>query len=328
VREDQPRLKLVIVFNHRFERNLPLLDRLYCDRFPLRHVLMPFAEAPEPGVTSVYELGWNFQGHIAQGARDFPESGVSHYLFIGDDLLLNPAIDAANLVATLGLEPGQAYIKNLIAADALRDEWVWAGEAAAKLARNGKALDWQALLPPADEARARFEAMGIAIPDRPGTGWRGALGRHWRHPRERGWGWLEGLTLRGRPAAYPLLSGYADFVLVPAANLPAFARYCGVFAALDVFAEVALPTALALACDDVVTELAPNTHFRWPGAARTDSARLSGQELWTPRDHARLEPLLRLPLPELLARFPSDWLYIHPVKLSRYVEDANRQHRG
>lgn len=318
-------LCLVHLFNHRFEKNLPVLERIYAERFPNQHVLMPFATAPGPGISRVYELGRNFSGHIAQGARNFVDPRFTHYAIVADDLLLNPQLDAGNLVAALNLQPGEGYIKNLASADALRDEWIWAGEAAAHFRRYRKAVDLAGLLPTAEQARAKLAALGVHLPDRPGSGRGGALLRHLSHPRQSVWAWLEGLTMRGQPADYPLLSGYSDFIVVPAEAMERFAQYCGVFAALDIFAEVAVPTALALACRSVRTELPLGSHFHSHGSSQMPSSGLKGIELWTEGDLAGADALLSLPLDQLLAAFPPDWLYCHPVKLSRYRPDAIAQ---
>ena len=309
---------LVHLFNHRFEANLPVLERIYARRFPDRHVLMPFASKPGPGISRIFELGRNFSGHIAQGARDFTDPRFTHYAIVADDLLLQPGLRADNLVEALGLGPGEGYIKNLCPADRLRDDWIWAGEAAAHFRRYGKAIDLAELLPPAGAVRDKWAGWGLDLPARPGRGRRGALGRHLSHPRQSVWAWLEGLTLRGASADFPLLSGYADFVVVPAAAMEQFALYCGVFAALDIFAEVAVPTALALACDRVRTELPLGRHFHDSDARPAAPNGLKGMELWTARDHARLAWLLDRDLDGLLRDFPEDWLYLHPVKLSRF----------
>ena len=312
------RICLVHLFNHRFEGNLPVLERIYADRFPDRHVILPFASEPGPAISRVYELGRNFSGHIAQATRDFIAPHFAHYVIVADDLLLNPGLSADNLVRALGLGPAEGYIKNLVCADALRDEWIWAGEAAAHFRRYGKAVDLATLLPPAEEARAKFARFGIPMAKKPGSGSTGTLRRHLHHPRQSVWAWLEGLTMRGQPADYPLLSGYSDFIVIPAESMERFAHYCGVFAALDIFAEVAVPTALALACDRVRTELPVGQHFQGHGSSQKPTSGLKGVELWTQEDLAGADALLSLPLPELLAEFPPDWLYCHPVKLSHY----------
>lgn len=313
---------LVHLFNHRFEANLPVLGRIYAARFPDRHVLMPFASHPEPGISRVYELGRNFSGHIAQGARDFTDPRFTYYAIAADDLLLNPRLHAGNLVAELGLAPGEGYIKNLVAADALRDDWIWAGEAAAHFRRYRKAVDLADLLPPAAAMREKWATWGLQLPRRAGGGWSGKLRRHWTHPRQSVWAWLEGLTMRGQSADYPLLSGYSDFIVVPAEAMERFAHYCGVFAALDIFAEMAVPTALALACDRVRTELPLGRHLHDGGSGEGG---MTGVELWREADHARLAWLLDRDLDGLIEAFPSDWLYLHPVKLSRFAPAAESE---
>ena len=315
---DNAKIKLVIVFNHRFERNLPLLERLYGERFSRRHILMPFASKPSPTISRVFEIGHNFQGHIAQGARDFIDDDTTHYVFIGDDLLLSPSLNDANILTEIGLKPGEGYIKNMIAADAVRDEWIWAGEATAKFIRNEKQLDIKGLLPTQVDAGPRAVKQGLNLPERVSSGVKQRLTKHLTHPRLRARAYLDGLTLRGKPAPYPLIAGYSDFLIVPSEAMTDFSNYCGAFAALNVFAEVAIPTAMMLACDAVRTELAPNQHFRWQNPERSAEAKLRGIELWTKEDEAKHRDFLDLPLPEMLDRFPKDWLYIHPVKLSRF----------
>ena len=312
----EPRICLVHLFNHRHEANVRVLERIYGGRFGHRHILMPFSTAPGPNISRVYEPGRNFSGHIAQGARDFMGEQFTHYVIAGDDLLLNPQLDETNLIGALGLRPGEGYIKNLVAADALRGRWIWAGEAAAKFRRNAKAIDLGPLLPSADEARAKFAALQLTFPARPAV----TLSDQLRFARQSVWAALEGMAMHRRPADYPLLSGYADFIVVPADAMAQFVHFCGVFAALDIFAEVAVPTALALAASKVRTELPVGHHFvpnrkveRSPGATK-------GVELWDKADSQALDWLLSLPLDALLARFPADWLYIHPVKLSRYAD--------
>lgn len=309
----------LFMFNHRFERNLPMIERVYGNRFSHRHILMPFASNPGPNISRVYELGRYFSGHIAQAARDFVRDDFTHYVVIPDDLLLNPSLNENNIIERLNLGVGEGYINNLIAADALRYSWPWAGEAAGAFGRNAQGIDLKGLLPPADEARSRFEKMGIIFPGRPGPGsrWR-RLAAQPTAARAR-WAYVYTLSLLGRSSPYPLLAGYSDFLVIPAAAIDKFVHYCGVMAALNIFAEIAIPTALALSADRIKTELVRNRHFRGPAAPRTDPAGLKGVAFWKAADFVPYNDLLSKPLDELLAAFPEDVLYLHPVKFSNYA---------
>jgi hypothetical protein len=308
----------VFLFNNRFEGNLPILDRIYADRFTRRHVIMPFARSPERGISRVYELGRNFSGHLAQAARDFVAPDITHYVVIPDDLLLNPRLNETNLLDELRLEPNQGYIKNLISADNVRHNWPWAGEASASFRRFAKALDLQSELPAVGDARAKFEAMGLKFELDSARGLISKLQSHYFLMRSSGWTYLTGLTMRGQPSDYPLLAGYSDFLVIPACAIEQFVHYCGVLAALNIFAEVAVPTALALACDSVKTELALNHHFIEADAPRADRDALKGIEFWTPEHYLPHADIFDRTLDEVISHFPRDWLYAHPVKLSRY----------
>ena len=303
------------LFNHRFEANLPVLDMLYAGRFPRRHVLMPFASNPGPDISRVHDAGRNFAAFFAEAARDFLSGDISHYVVIPDDLLLNPHLDAGNFAARLELAGGEAWINNLVSADALRWRWPHAGEAAASFERYAKALDIGDLLPPADEARARFEKLGVTFPGphRPAMGERRKL---WRQSK---WCWLSALAMRGRPAPYPLLAGYSDFLVIPGDRMEAFCHYCGVLGAMNIFAEVAVPTALALACDRVKTHQPLNTHFQGPEAQAADPASLRPVAFWEQGDDADWRGLLAGDLDAIHAGFPEDVLFVHPVKLSRFA---------
>ena len=314
----KPNICAVFLFNHRYEKNIPVLEEIYAARFSNRHYIMPFSRVAAPNISSVFEAGRNFSGHLAQASRDFIRPEYTHYVVVADDLLLNPALDESNLLDVLGLAADQGYIKDLTAADALRMTWPWASEAAMAFRRGKAGLDVAALLPNPAEAKAKLEAMGIRFPD-PGPGgmvqawrWYQAVGKRARAS------FLMGLGMRGQPSDYPFVSGDSDFLVIPAGAMQDFVRYAGALAALNIFAEIAVPTALALACQSVRTELALNSHFAAASPAHSSSG-LRGVEIWDRLDMERYGALFDGTLPEVLDRFPADWLYVHPVKLSRYA---------
>ena len=269
---------LVVIFNNRFEKNVPRLEEYYAPRFAHRSYLMPFATSEDPHVIRVVENSWCFSGHVAQGASRFKNKEATHYVFIGDDLILNPNLTESNLVEALNLEAGAGYIKSLTSADSVRFSWPWAVRAYNSLiwAR----VDYSKELPATEEASAKFKDMGLLF-SKPYP--RGRHDLRWLRPPNWNFNprrirdnvkhirpWLETLSgvlsSMGKPSPYPLLAGYSDFFVVPAECMDAFAHFCGVFGAINMFAEVAVPTALALACPSVQTELVLNDHFNDPHA--------------------------------------------------------------
>jgi hypothetical protein len=107
-----------------------------------------------------------------------------------------------------------------------------------------------------------------------------------------------------RRTRYPLTRSYSDIAVISATCIKHFCHYCGVFAATDLFVELAIPTALALATDKIVTE--------------KDLA-LRGKPLWTEQEQLDELDEYGHQLDELFRRFPSDCLYIHPIKLSTWT---------
>ncbi len=318
-REAEGRAKAVFIFNHRFERNLDKLDALYGVRFPRRTYLMPFAQSDRADVCRINETSWQFSGHVAQGAASFIDDETTHYVFISDDLILNPRFDAANVADALGLDARSGYIKSLAPLDAARYEWHRALPVSIALRRNGDGFDWRSELPQADDARTKFASMGLAdhVPRLQSLGqFRHALGKLLPAAGYLAAPWA--VKLYNTPSDYPMLMGYADFFVVPASAIRKFVHYCGVFAALDIFAEVAIPTALALATDRVVTELVPGARFDDPAAARQPERPWRGVEFWHPDETPAFAKRFDSRQQRLMAEFPADYLYVHPVKLSQW----------
>ncbi|MBN8650205.1 MAG: hypothetical protein J0L67_02195 [Cytophagales bacterium] len=102
--------------------------------------------------------------------------------------------------------------------------------------------------------------------------------------------------------SYPMVAGYSDVIRVPAGCVQLFGHYCGVFASANLFVELAIPTALNLASNKVVTE------------ADTD---LKGIALWLSEDFELLNKY-QFSLKKLQSDFPSTHLFIHPIKLSKW----------
>ena len=295
-------IALVLIHNHRYDGNLSRLDALYRDRFDRIWHLMPFYEGVQKNVIPIYENSFHFQGYIAQGWRWFEEPSVSHYCFVADDLLLHPAISAKNLCAELGIGAKSGFFERL---RPLHEEPFW-GHTQKAFALNEASRGSEAarLLPPPEEVEARLKRHGLSSLPVPGRlRFRPPSGQWWS-PRF----WLSHWHYRravrqNYPLPYPFIGSYADYAVVPASALARFAHYCGLFASMRLFVEIALPTTLLLAVDEIAT-LKPSG---WrPGA------------MWKPEEVDALGSRYAWDLDRMLDDFPAKQLYFHPIKLSRW----------
>ena len=297
------RFCLVVVFNHRFDQNLPLLRTLYQGRFSTVRFLVPFYRGNDPDVVPVFDSSATFQGYFAQARHQLASEEFSHYVFVADDLLLNPAINETNLHTFLRLGRAGGYTKYLKPFSSMTSCWTHFNRTLRAL-RFDEFVNARAELPPCEEAVARLAAHGLEC--RP-LGWRNLeVGPGpWQHQIKE---WVTALSLirrhrEGHGLAYPLLMGYADLLVVPAPALPEFCHLCGVFAALGIFVECAAPTALALAVPQLSLER---------------DLTQQGLELWSDADRHAFWSRYSGQLSELLKNFPERHLYVHPIKLPHW----------
>lgn len=310
---------LVHVFNHRYEPNLEALDKIYGGRFQHRLNLMPFYRGERKDVVRIYEGSQRFQGFLAQAYRALSERIYTHYIFCADDLILHPRLNEENFARELGLAPDAAYIKSYAGLDADPPawpyvpafNWIFAMPALVNLADNC-GVDYTRELPSYEEAVALFKMKGVG----PGSirlgHWRGA--NQFRSVFLFFFYFYKRLQLRRRlPATeekppllgfpYPLAKGYSDLFVLPGQVLERFCHYCGVLAAMGVFVEIAIPTALILCCNQIVQE----ADTRWRGVAYWHPGEAADFAERHGRDYARL-----------VAGFEDDLLYVHPIKLSQW----------
>ena len=322
------KVALVIIFNHRYDKNIAVLERLYRDRFPDIYYLVPFYDGDHPGVIPVYQNSYQYQGYIAQGFRSYFDDAFEHYLFIADDLLLHPAIDASNYKKHFGLAPDASFIPEPFEAhDLHNNETLWFETYRRKGAnkfywwrlidlaryRHGvEGLENSAEMPTCEEAKTLLEAHGYKVQPLKFTNLYGPFPSVFGQT-ERGKSVFRYLKcLRHyRPEyriGYPAVASFSDIAIVSKRAIRKFAHYCGVFAANGLFVEFALPTALLLASEKVVTEptLGKRGSIHWA---------------YTEAEAARLEQFMKPygnELHCLMENFPADKLYIHPIKLSRW----------
>lgn len=81
------KVALIIIYNHRYDKNIEVLENLYKTRFSNIYHLIPFYDGDKENVIAVYENSYRFQGYISQAFRTFYKDMYDHYFFVADDLM-------------------------------------------------------------------------------------------------------------------------------------------------------------------------------------------------------------------------------------------------
>jgi len=310
------KVALIIIYNHQYNKNIDVLERIYRDRFSNIYHLVPFYNGEKQNVIPVYECSYYFQGYVAQGFKTYFKEDYTHYFFVADDLILNPIINERNYAEYLKLSPNTCFIPEFYT---LHDQIEWWG-------RVPDAYNWrietpgvevQNQLPDYEEAMQKFKQFGFTIePLHFSQIWKIPTSfKDWVRPfasrkaLKHGIFTLRYITSRlmkkTYPISFPLIGSYSDIFIISSDTIKQFCHYCGVFAATKLFVEVALPTSLVLSAKDIRNE---------------KDLELQGKALWTAEDYKELERYGNS-LKQLIHTFPENYLYLHPVKLSKWNTD-------
>ena len=310
---------LIVLFNHRYDKNLPLLEEMYRDRFSNRFYLVPFYDGDMDNVIPVYGRSIFFETYIAQAYTVLKNRGFDYFYIVADDMVINPVINENNLLDFFELREGESWIPHLRTLS--EQPYFWVGSLLSYIYKpKQKYVEAKGELPDIEEANKLFEKQGLynamqlsrkdvfrqftfdisSMANKARLAIR--ILTRLRHPFR-----------KTANLAYPLVASYSDTLLVSGETMPKFAHYCGVFGATSLFVEVAIPTALVLAsekrikterditkngrsywysCDNVFCE---DTHYTWDNLEK---------------EYKNLE--------DMVARFPKDAIYLHPVKLSKW----------
>lgn len=305
---------LVIVFNHRYDKNIPVLEKMYSKRFSNIFFLVPFYNGNHPNVIPVYESSHYFQSFFAQGYPRFFKEDFTHYIFLGDDCILNPAINENNFLEQTGLPPGTDFIPGLMELHSLSGQPWWHAYKGIDFYTNRKGAEIKNELPSYDEAVKRFKSHGLDV--QPVTienifgSQKPASEKWWRYWLFKRYHWnfkWRRYKKNGKvELPYPIAGSYADILIITKETCHDFCRYCGIMAAAGLFVEIAIPTSLLLSARKIGQE---------------KDSRLKGKALWSPGEIKSVEEKYNQSLSSLLAGFPVDQLFYHPVKLSKWKND-------
>lgn len=295
---------LLIIYNHRYDDNIEKLEKIYGSRFSDIYHIVPFYDGAKENVIPVYECSFRFEGYVAQALRNINKS-YEYYFFAADDAILNPAIHEGNYKEWFGLTGQSAFITFT---ESLRERKGW-GINRRFMDPFPKFEKYQGTLWK-DEIMSADEAFGIA--ERQGYGreefamdasmvWNARKNLK-EYPRLILM-FLRTLLLGKKYCPYPIWGGYSDVFIIPGKDIDKVVHMLGVFAAMDLFVEEAIPTALHLNCKELIEEkdLRAKSKTLWGNAAR--------EEVENQYDGS---------YQKLVDEWEENCLFIHPIKLSRW----------
>ena len=282
---------LLVIYNHRFDKNIPRIDQLYEGRFSDVFHIVPFYDGCQKNVIPVYECSFQFQGYISQAYTHLRDKGYSHFFVVADDMIINPALNENNYLERLGLQDANCYIDYITPLQELKTAWRQTEAMTYRV--NLRGVEVEKVLPSRETAIERFKQYGLPTGPIPFTP---MINKRLRFLFK----YLQ--NIKRRNLDYPLLGGYSDILILTADMMDKFCLYCGAFAATRLFAEFAIPTAMILASDHVKT---------------SKDTLLGGTALWSKKDKEFLE-VYNGSLQALIDDFPADKLFYHPIKLSQW----------
>jgi len=302
-------IPLIIIYNHKIEKNVEILESLYTKRFSKIYHLMPFYRGNKKDVIPVYEHSFYFQGYVAQAFNYFYNPEFSHYLFIADDLMLNPYITENNIAQYLHIDSDSNFIPNLRELHKQPINEFWSRiRLAYEYHPKKEGAEIEKEIPSHNKALKKLERFGLSTGPLKFSQVYGNLALHFKknyakYNIRKMIKWIQAFPHQNKlNLKYPLIGSYSDIYLISQKNIREFAHYCGVFAASKLFVEFAIPTAIVLTSDKIITE---------------NNISLKGKALWTESDYKLLDRFDKN-FDKLMNEFPEDWLYVHPIKLSKW----------
>lgn len=298
------KIALVIIYNHRFDRNIPILENLLGSKWSHIFHVVPFYDGDKENVIPVYESSLFYSGYIAQAYTHLRNKGFTHFVFIGDDMVLNPMLDENNIHQKLGLADNESFIPTLECLDNRK----WSNTSyALYFSLKNKGAEVSRFIPSYEEAVRIFESKGFC--NHTSVSFKTAVRNLSPYNIIETRSFLRCILrvskhlFRRVPFEYPFVGAVSDFCIIDAKTMPLFAHYCGTFAALPLFIEVAVPTSLVLSCDNIKTQ---------------DSCSLKSGYFWN-QEVLLFEQMFSCNYTNLVENFPKNTLFVHPVKLSKWM---------
>lgn len=296
------KIGLIIIFNHRYEKNIPKLKKIYEGRFSHIYFAVPFYKGgwETENIIPVYESGKYFETMIPYIWNAVKNEGFDYLFFLPEDMVINPKVTEDNCIEYFRVNPDTAYINKYQSMQDMALEWpFWQYSDAKYCFERHTAVNYKNEILSAEEAFQLADARGWQELRSPikypffKNGWKADNFRSFfKYPK-----WALA-ALRGKfTFAYPLMQGFSDIFIIPKVYMNDFANYCGVFGAMNLHLEVAIPTAIMLACGHVVHQYGKVVEHGDPNKI---CEQYNGKYT------------------KLIDEWDDEYMYVHPIKLSTW----------
>lgn len=316
---------LVIIFNHKFEKNLDILREMYRNRFSYVRFIMPFYCGNDEDVIPVYESSYQFQGYIAQAYEKLMQIECDDYFFIADDMILNPGIQENNIGEI------EEYTNYMESYSPLPLAHTWKRyriqDAIDCFSQrhtnyNGELFDRETAFAKANDLNysesdffVNWLSDYLCFNKLERFGWK--IKKIFRIDFQHSWEhislrkklkirfiWNNCRALKKEKLPYPLFFGYSDWMIITKKDFPSIARAFGVTAAMGLFVEVAVPTVMLLYSSHPLKSI--------------KSLGFESGAIWDGNELAQIESNFQFELGKLIENYPPKKLYLHPIKLSKW----------
>lgn len=300
---DRVSVCVAVVFNHRFDENVTKLKRIYQNRFSKVVFLMPFYNGDDKDIISVYESSYQFQGYFIQAYEKLVATGCNSFLFIADDMILNPLCNESNIISMFHLEDkliGVSEIEMLNEAN----RFAWSHARYSSRPYYSKATSWKENLPSYYEALEKFRYFfNKPYPEEYEEAFFGTADVEM--PKEMAEAKEAFLKQnKGVGIPYPMAGGYSDILFVKKEIMHPLFHTMGIFSAMNLFVEIAIPTSI------VLTTPKDKVSIFYKFVDRTCRV------MWTDSEKTEFCLKHKMQYKSLAENWDSSCLFVHPVKLS------------
>lgn len=255
---------LIVIYNNNYESNIEKVERLHKERFSKIFHLMPFYTGNKENVIKVYGSSYHFQGYVNYGLEAFINDDYTHYCFVADDMILNPELNENNFDEYLGLDADSGFLPSIKAIDyELILDWRWAYTSYFAMLYSQNACEFEKFIPSKEQAQMLFEKHNLDSKNISARSFKliqnyydkNLTNYHDYILKDINKDNILKVLKMNKPtdSLYPLAASYSDIFVIPHKKIREFTNLCSIFESVRVFVEVAIPTAMALSLDKIVT---------------------------------------------------------------------------